>query len=229
MRDGGAAAGVLYIDSHQIAATKGIVNSVSFYVDRTCAFANIEFAAFDLIDRDTDINQAHLRLAHRSGSIKLDSSDLKSYMTLVTVGLCNPGETITPTGATCKGTKFAVDPHQYIGVRSDKCRLGFAPTPADPILATTWVSQRMLSPDDGILIYDNVLFRNQKMHHLTRLLSRFKQSTMYQVTIPFFIQSTLNQLQHKQSNKTNHLHHQTHRVFSLLDHFHLVDVVLPSS
>ena len=140
MDEGGAPAGILYVDSHQVAVTKGTVNTVSFYVDQTCASAIVEFAAFDIIDRNTDINQAQLRLTHRSGPIKLPSaSDLKPYMSLITIKLCNPNELTTPIGGACKGTKFSVQPHQYIGIRSDKCRLGFAPTPIDSLHATTWV------------------------------------------------------------------------------------------
>ena len=203
---------------------------MSFYADQTCALANIEFAAFNLTDRDTNINQAHLRLSHRSGPIKLgSSSELKPYMSLITIKLCNPDEIITDTGATCKGKKFAVDSYQYIGVRSDKCRLGFAPTPADPIIATTWVSQQILSSHDNTFIYRIVLSSNLKILHLIHLLNPIRQSTMCQVTTPFFIQPTSIQLQQKQSNKTNYPHHQTHHEFSLLDHIHLVDVVLLSS
>lgn len=230
--EGGAPAGVLYIDSHQIAAVKGIVKSVSFYVDRTCALANIEFAAFDLIDRNTAINHAQLRLSHRSGPIKLGpASDLKPYMALITIDLCDPDQTITSAETTCEGTKFAVEPHQYIGVRSDKCRLGFAPTPNNPVIATTWVSEHIRSSYHDALSSHLVSSRNLRTHHLTRLRSRIRQSTMCQVTTQFFIRSTSNQLQHKHSHKINHLlhHQQTHHVFSSLDHFHLVNVVLPSS
>lgn len=230
--EGGAPAGVLYIDSHQIAAVKGIVKSVSFYVDRTCALANIEFAAFDLIDRNTAINHAQLRLSHRSGPIKLGpASDLKPYMALITIDLCDPDQTITSAETTCEGTKFAVEPHQYIGIRSDKCRLGFTPTPNNPVIATTWVSEEIFVINDQMVICNDFMFRNLKMQHPIHWLNPIKQSIIYQVTIQFFTQSTSNHRKHQQSNKTNYLRHhqQTHHVFSSLDHFHLVNVVLPSS
>ena len=89
-----------------------------------------------------ETNNAELLLTHRSGAIKLgEASELKGYMSLITIQLCNPGEKFDTTGRLCKGTKFSVEPHQYIGVRSDSCRLGFAPTPTNPLAATTWVRE----------------------------------------------------------------------------------------
>ena len=88
--EGGAPAGILYIDSHQIAVTQGIVTTVSFYVDRTCAKATLEFGAFDLLDRNTDTNEAQLILTHRSGALTLPSAkELKPYMNLITIQLCD--------------------------------------------------------------------------------------------------------------------------------------------
>ena len=128
---------MIYIDFHQMAGTKGDVSSVSFYVDRTCAAAQVEFAAFELIYRDTDTNKAQLKLTDRSGSIKLpEATELKGYMSVITIQLCHG---ISANKDECQGTKFSVLPQQYIGIRSDTCRLGYAePMPSAHI--TTWVS-----------------------------------------------------------------------------------------
>ena len=41
----------------------------------------------------------------------------------------------------CQGHQFPVLQSQYLGIRSDTCRFGYASTPSDPVLATTWVSR----------------------------------------------------------------------------------------
>ncbi|CAF3311557.1 unnamed protein product [Rotaria sp. Silwood2] len=141
LKEGGAPAGIVYIDSHQIAAKKGNVSSVSFYIDRTCALATVEFGAFDLIDRNLNLNEAQLVLTHTSGPFKLGTTkELKPYMHRITIQLCNDKAVNNVNDRSCKGNQFPVLPHQYLGVRSDKCRLGYAPTPNDRILATTWVN-----------------------------------------------------------------------------------------
>jgi hypothetical protein len=145
LEEGGAPAGILYIDSRQIAASKGNVSTVSFYVDRTCALATVEFGAFDLIDRNVETNKAKLVLTHRSGPLKLGTAkELKPYMNLITIRLCDEKATDDVNGKNCKGNQFPILPYQYLGIRSDTCRLGFAPTPDDRVLATTWVSERFL-------------------------------------------------------------------------------------
>ena len=185
LEDGGAPAGLVYIDSHQIASVNGHVNSVSFYVDQSCALATIEFGAFNLINRNLEMNEAELVLTHRSGPLKLGSAaELKTYMNLITIQLCNPGTTYTANGGACKGTKFPIALHQYLGVRSDKCRLGFAPTPTNPLHATTWVSKnRDCTNLYSIIIY----FRNPEFKQI-RLLNHIKRLNIYQVIILFFIQ-----------------------------------------
>ncbi len=91
------------------------------------------------------MNKADLVLTHRSGPLKLGSAtELKPYMNLITIELCNENEVTAANGRACKGTKFPVQPHQYIGIRSDKCRLGFAPTSTNPLYAATWVSVKLL-------------------------------------------------------------------------------------
>ena len=135
MEEGGAPAGIVYIDAHEVAAVRGDVNSVSFYVDETCASATVEFGAFELLSRNMDKNTAELRLVQKSGQLKIDETiKLKPFMTLATIDLCGSN-----TKDDCQGHRFPVLPHQYIGVRSDKCRLGFAPVSEDPVLRTTWV------------------------------------------------------------------------------------------
>lgn len=138
IREGGAPAGIVYIDIHQIAETKGSVSTVSFYADQTCAFANIEIGAFNLINRQLDINNAEFILAQKSKTIKLgDASQFKPYMSLITIQLCNENSDLAADGSLCKGSKFEVLPYQYIGIRSDTCRFGYAATPSDPVLAVT--------------------------------------------------------------------------------------------
>ncbi|CAF4171628.1 unnamed protein product, partial [Rotaria sp. Silwood2] len=118
----------------------GNVSSVSFYVDRTCALATIQFGAFDLIDRNLDLNEAQLVLTHTSGLLKLGTTkELKPYMHLITIQLCRDKAVNNVNNGSCKGTQFPVLPHQYLGIRSDSCRLGYAPTPDNHVLATTWV------------------------------------------------------------------------------------------
>ena len=125
-----------------MAASKGNVSSVSFYVDRTCALSTIEFGAFDLINRNVEANTASLVLTHRSGLLKLGTAKkLKPYMNLITIRLCN-GKSLQDTNAEdCQGAQFPVLPHQYLGVRSDTCRLGFGKPALNPAFTTTWVSQ----------------------------------------------------------------------------------------
>jgi hypothetical protein len=143
LQEGGAPAGMVYIDSHEIASIKGNVSSVSFYVDSTCAMSTVEFGAFELVNRDVGTNTAELILTHRSGPLKLDSTiEFKPYMNMITIQLCGEKKTLNNIYVeNCKGNQFPVLPHQYLGVRSDKCRLGITPTPDNRIIATTWVSQ----------------------------------------------------------------------------------------
>ena len=90
MKEGGAPAGILYIDAHELAGSKGNVTSVSFYADQTCPMATIEFGAFDLIDRNLEMNKAQLALTYSSGPLKLhDTKQLKPYMKLITIQLCH--------------------------------------------------------------------------------------------------------------------------------------------
>ncbi|CAF1301472.1 unnamed protein product [Didymodactylos carnosus] len=49
-------------------------------------------------------------------------------------------------GSGCQGAQFSVLPHQYIGVRSNKCRLGFARPPLNPVFATTWTHSEGSDP-----------------------------------------------------------------------------------
>ena len=139
--EGGAPAGMVYIDSHQMASVKGNVKSVSFYVDESCATSTVEIAAFDLMDRNLGTNTAELTLTARSGALKLaDEKDLKSYMTQITIRLCTGEAVADSNSGGCQGHQFPVLAHQYFGIRSDTCRFGFADTPSNPVLATTWVS-----------------------------------------------------------------------------------------
>jgi glycosyltransferase involved in cell wall biosynthesis len=140
LEEGGAPTRMVYIDSHEIASLKGNVSSVSFYVDRTCAMSIVEFGAFELVNRNVEMNTAELILTHRSGPLKLDSTiELKPYMNMITIRLCAEKRTANDIyDENCKGNQFPVLPHQYLGVRSDTCRLGFSPTPTNRILATTW-------------------------------------------------------------------------------------------
>jgi hypothetical protein len=143
LKEGGAPAGIVYIDSYEIASIKGNVSSVSFYVDSTCAMSTVEFGAFELINRNVEMNTAELILTHRSGPLKLDSTiELKPYMNMITIRLCGEKRMVNDIyDENCKGNQFPVLPHQYLGVRSDICRLGFSPAPINHIIATTWVSQ----------------------------------------------------------------------------------------
>ncbi len=143
LEKGGAPAGIVYIDSHEIASIKGNVSSVSFYVDSTCAMSTIEFGAFELVNRNVEMNTAELILTHRSGPLKLDSSiEFKPYMNMITIRLCAEKRTANDIyDENCKGNQFPVLSHQYLGVRSDTCRFGFSHPPNNRILATTWVSQ----------------------------------------------------------------------------------------
>ncbi|CAF4499952.1 unnamed protein product, partial [Rotaria sp. Silwood2] len=148
-KEAGAPAGIVYIDSHVIAANKGNVNSVSFYVDRTCALATVEFGAFDLIDRNLDLNEARLVLTHTSGPLKLGvTKALKPYMHLITIRLCSDKAVDNVNDGSCKGSQFPVLPHQYLGVRSDTCRLGYTLTPDNHLLATTWKLADVSDPFD---------------------------------------------------------------------------------
>ncbi|CAF4951374.1 unnamed protein product, partial [Rotaria socialis] len=137
--EGGAPAGIVYIDSHKIAAKKGNITSVSFYIDQTCALSTVEFGAFNLINRDLEHNRAQLLLTETSGSLKMGATnEIKPYMHLITIQLCNGDVTNNERTGNCQGTQFPILPHQYLGIRSDKCRLGYASTPVDRVLATTW-------------------------------------------------------------------------------------------
>ena len=106
--------------------------------------STVEFAAFELMDRNLGTNNAQLTITARSGALKLGSKkDLKPYMTQITIRLCS-GDVVADTNSGgCQGLEFPVLAHQYLGVRSDTCRLGFAAAPSDPVLATTWVSVRL--------------------------------------------------------------------------------------
>ncbi|CAF3422404.1 unnamed protein product, partial [Rotaria sp. Silwood2] len=57
-------------------------------------------------------------------------------MQLITFQLCSDKAV---NDENCKYNQFSVLPHQYLGVRSDTCRLGYASTPDNHVLATTWV------------------------------------------------------------------------------------------
>ena len=128
-----------------MASVKGNVSSVSFYVDRSCALATIEFGAFELINRDIQTDAAQLVLAQRSGLVKLGAAtDLKPYMNHITIRLCTGKIFDDIKGDGCQGTQFLVLPHQYIGIRSDTCRLGFAESISTSQPVTTWVSQIFL-------------------------------------------------------------------------------------
>lgn len=138
LEEGGAPAGLVYVDSHQVAAMKGNVSAVSFYIDRTCGLAKVEFGAFELLKRDVHKNTAELRLVKRSGALTLPEADkLKPIMTMFTIELCGKN-----SDHICQGHQFPILPHQYIGIRSDSCRLGFAPPAANSAERTTWVMPR---------------------------------------------------------------------------------------
>ena len=144
LEEGGAPAGMVYIDAHRIAGVQGSVSSVSFYIDQTCASATVEFAAFELMSRDIDHNTAELKLKQRSGALKIeDQRHLKPYMNLITIRLCSGNAVEDIKAGGCQGHQFPVEAHEYLGVRSDTCRLGFAEPPADRVYATTWVRQSM--------------------------------------------------------------------------------------
>jgi hypothetical protein len=130
----------VYVDVYQMAGRKGNVNSVSFYADRTCASADVTFAAFDLISRNLDDNTAQLVITEQSSTLRLDNAaQLKSYMHLITIRLCT-GNPVWDTSANgCQGNHFAVLPHQYIGIYSSTCRFGFARPPLNRLHATTLV------------------------------------------------------------------------------------------
>ncbi|CAF2186852.1 unnamed protein product [Rotaria magnacalcarata] len=156
--EGGAPAGIVYIDSHKIAAKKGNITSVSFYIDQTCALSTVEFGAFNLINRDLEHNLAQLFLTETSGSLKLGAiKEIKPYMHLITIQLCSGNATNNANTGNCQGTQFPILPHQYLGIRSDKCRLGYAPTPTDRVLATTW------EPENGL---DAFAKRYQQLNYL---------------------------------------------------------------
>ncbi|CAF4289021.1 unnamed protein product, partial [Rotaria sp. Silwood2] len=135
----GAPSAMIYVDSHQMAEIHGNVASVSFYADHTCALNFVEFAAFDLINRNVDLNTADLIVTHRSGPLQLGTpNELKSYMTLITIQLCSEKLMQKINSGACQGNQFPVLPHHYIGVRSDKCRLGFVQPSLNLVFGTTW-------------------------------------------------------------------------------------------
>ncbi|CAM4888257.1 unnamed protein product [Rotaria socialis] len=143
--EGGAPAGIVYIDSQKVAAKKGNITSVSFYIDQTCALSTVEFGVFNLIDRALEHNRAQLLLTETSGSLKIGATnEIKPYMHLITIQLCSGDVTNNESTGNCQGTQFPILPHQYLGIRSDTCRLGYAPTPVDRMLATTW------EPENGL-------------------------------------------------------------------------------
>ena len=141
LKEGGAPAGILYIDAHELAGSKGNVTKVLFYVDQTCAMATIELGAFHLIDRNVEMNKARLALTYSSGPLKIyDTKQLKSYMHPITIELCHDRGIGDMDNDPCQGHQFPVLPDQYFGIRSDTCRFGYASTQTDLTLATTWVS-----------------------------------------------------------------------------------------
>jgi len=148
IEEGGAPVGVVYLDIHKIAESKGLVSSVSFYADQSCAFANIEIGAFDLVNRQLDTNSAEFILAHKSETIKLgDASYFKGYMSLITIQLCDENSKDISGESLCKGSKFQVLPQQYIGIRSNTCRFGYAATPQDLVFAVTLVGNQIIFSD----------------------------------------------------------------------------------
>lgn len=123
------------------------MNSVSFYVDQSCALGKLEFAAFELITRDVEANTAELVLTARSGVLTVPSERyLKPQMNQITIRLCAGDAVVDAINGECQGLRFPVLAHQYLGVYSKNCRLGYAAPPSNPLLATTWVSER-ISPD----------------------------------------------------------------------------------
>ncbi|CAF1373163.1 unnamed protein product [Rotaria sordida] len=143
----GAPSARIYIDSHQMAGSYGNITSVSFYADHTCALNFVEFAAFDLIDRNVDLNTADLIVTYRSGPLQLSSpNELKPYMTLITIQLCSEKSIQNMISEVCQGNQFPVLPHHYIGVRSDKCRLGFVQPSLNLVFGRTWTHSDGLDP-----------------------------------------------------------------------------------
>ena len=118
----------------------GNVTTVSFYADRSCALASIQFAAFDLISRNLDENTAEFAVTAHSGLLQIGSAhQLRPYMRLMTIRLCNGDAMWDNSVDGCQGNQFAVLPQQYIGIYSDRCRLGFARPPPSSRDATTLV------------------------------------------------------------------------------------------
>ncbi|CAF3737278.1 unnamed protein product [Rotaria sp. Silwood1] len=143
----GAPSAMVYVDSHQMAGSHGNVTRVSFYADHTCALNFVEFAAFDLIHRDVDLNTAELIVTHRSGPLQLGTpNELKPYMTLITIQLCSEKLMQNINSGVCQGNQFPVLPHHYIGVRSDKCRLGFVQPSLNLVFGTTWTHSDRSDP-----------------------------------------------------------------------------------
>ncbi|CAF3763677.1 unnamed protein product [Rotaria sp. Silwood1] len=143
----GAPSAMVYVDSHQMAGSHGNVTRVSFYADHTCALNFVEFAAFDLIHRDVDLNTAELIVTHRSGPLQLGTpNELKPYMTLITIQLCSEKLMQNINSGVCQGNQFPVLPHHYIGVRSDKCRLGFVQPSLNLVFGTTWTQSDRSDP-----------------------------------------------------------------------------------
>jgi hypothetical protein len=205
LEEGGAPMGMVYVDSHQVAAAVGDVSSVSFYVDQTCASATVEFGAFDILDRNLEKNTAELVLKQRSGTLKIGAiNDLKPYMNMITIRLCSGDAIDDSNSGGCQGHRFPVLPHQYIGVRSDTCRLGFAATPVNRVLATTWVSVRHVDETTfHEIINENVDSSNRqlarKMHWLCSVrysrefwvdpihsMNHMKDLAMYQLITRFY-------------------------------------------
>lgn len=121
-------------------AMAGNVTTVSFYADRSCALASVQFAAFDLISRRRDDNTAEFSVTAQSGLLQIGSANqMRPYMRLVTIRLCKGDAMWDNSVDGCQGNQFAVLPHQYIGIYSDRCRLGFARPPSDLLDATTLV------------------------------------------------------------------------------------------
>ena len=118
------------------------MNSVSFYVDQSCALGKLEFAAFELTTRDVEANTADLVLTARSGVLTVPSGKyLKPQMNHITIRLC-AGDAVTDAiNGDCQGLQFPVLAHQYLGVYSNTCRLGYAAASSNPLLATTWVTE----------------------------------------------------------------------------------------
>lgn len=136
--DGGAPHGITYIDTHRLASINGLVSSVSFYADQSCDQATVEFGAFELITRNVDKNTAELVITQKSGPLRVsDLPQFRSSMNLVTIQLCDEQK---PT-KDCQGKQFHILPHQYVGVRSDSCRLGYADPPTNRLFATTWIPE----------------------------------------------------------------------------------------